>query len=251
MKTLRQVSPNKGVETEYRKRLNKLIDAMNKSVLYWILADYGNRTAKDMAKAIQKRIKQWKKVFGNKADDMALWFVDSMKRHTLYGFKRALNEKNLNPNIRIPQNISNAIQLENASLIRSIPEKYFESIGVVAMMSVLYNWEKDKLEENIIKKYEIAKRRVKIIASDQTKKTNALMKLAICNDLDIEYGKWVYTYRSEQPRESHVRMNGRIFDLRKGCYDEKEGRFIFPSELYNCKCDFRPVIEEPGEDLRN
>ena len=67
MKTLKPVLANKGVEKDYKKKLDKLVDSMSASVMYWVLADYKNRTPVQMATAIQKRIKQWKKVFGEKS----------------------------------------------------------------------------------------------------------------------------------------------------------------------------------------
>lgn len=248
MKILGQVKANKGVEEEYKKRLKKLIDAMNKSVLYWILADYGNRTAQEMARAIQKRIKQWNKVFGDKASDMALWFANKVKKHTETGFKMSLGEQGLPTKLAVPKDVFTAVKIENEDLIKSIPEKYFIGISTVAMMALLYNWDKEQLKEEIEKRYSITERRAKTIASDQTHKSNIVFKRAICEELGITKAKWVYTYRSETPRESHVGADGQIFDLDKGCLID--GEYIYPAEKINCKCDFRAVIPELGDDVR-
>lgn len=248
MKILRQVKKNKGIEVEYRKRLDKLIDAMDKSVMYWILVDFGNRTAREMAIAIQKRIRQWNDVFGDKAEDMALWFAKSAKKHAEIGFRMALGEQGIDKQPKVSFDVFNAVKIENEDLIKSIPEKYFTGIETVAMLALLYGWDKEELKENIEKRHGITLRRAKTIASDQTNKANAIFKMDICENLGIDKAIWVYTYRSEQPRTSHVQADGKVFDIHEGCLID--GEYVFPGELINCKCDFRPLIMEVGDDVR-
>ena len=250
MKELRRVYPNKGVEAEYRKKLGKLVDGMSKSVMYWLLADWGGRTTREMGIILRKRIKQWDKVFGKEAEKIALWFVKSVKRHTEFGMKSAFREAGLKLKDDVPKNIENGVRIENTSLIKSIPEKYFTGIETLAMMALLYGWDKKVLADEIQKRYGITIRRTKIIASDQTHKTTELFKRAICLENDIWLGKWVYTWRSEKPRESHVEMDGAIFDLRKGCYNREDDEYIYAGQKINCKCDFKPIIPEFADDLR-
>lgn len=247
MKILGQIKKNKGIEVEYRKRLDKLIDAMDKSVMYWILADFGNRTAKEMALAIRKRVKQWDKVFGDKAGDIALWFAKTAKKHTETGFRMALGELGIDRSPKVDSDTFNAVKIENEDLIKSIPEKYFTGIETVAMLSLLYNWDKNRLKEELEKRHGIVERRAKTIASDQTHKSNIVFKRAICEALGISKAKWIYTYRSETPRESHVAADGKVFDLDTGCLID--GEYIYPGEKINCKCDFRAIIPEVGEDV--
>jgi len=146
----------------------------------------------------------------------------------------------------IPNNVVNAVELENEDLIKSIPEKYFLGISTVAMMAIMYDWSADMLQKEIEKRHGITWRRIRTIARDQTHKTTELYKKAICDNLGIKYAKWVYTYRSETSRESHVAADGRLFDISKGCLID--GEYIFPGELINCACSFAPVIEEPGDE---
>ena len=46
-------------------------------------------------------------------------------------------------------------------------------------------------------------------------------------------------------------MNGALFDLSKGCYDYYDNEYIFPAQKINCKCDFKPVIFEMGDDIES
>ena len=176
MKELRRVYPNKGVEAEYRSKLKKLVDGMSKSVLYWLLADWGGRTAREMAIILRKRIKQWDKVFGKEAEKISLWFVKSIKKHTEFGMKSAFRDAGIKLKEDVPKNVERGVEIENTALIKSIPEKYFTGIETVAMMALLYGWSKDILADEINKRYRITIRRTKLIASDQTHKTTELFK---------------------------------------------------------------------------
>lgn len=247
MKTLKPVFANKGVEKDYKRKLDKLVDAMSASVMYWILADYENRSATEMAFAIQKRVKQWKKVFGEKADEMALWFAQKLKKHAEVGMNNSFKSAGLKMRKGISKNVQKAVEIENSSLIESIPEKYFTGVETVAMLALLYGWSKDEFKESLEKRYEVCKRRVKTIARDQTHKTNYIFTSDLCKENGIRYAKWVYTYRSEVPRESHIQADGQVFDIDKGCLID--GEFIFPAQKINCQCSFRPVVEELGDDM--
>ena len=136
MKRIRQVLANKGVEAEYRKKMENLIDAMNKSVLYWLLIDVSSKTPAQVAKQLQKRIKQWKKVFGSHSDKVAMWFVNSMKKHTEYGMKRAFLESGYNVVPKVKKDVEQAVRIENSGLLNSIPDKYFDGIEVVQVKNL-------------------------------------------------------------------------------------------------------------------
>ena len=104
-----------------------------------------------------------------------------------------------------------------------------------------------KTIKELKKRYDICQRRVKNIASDQTHKTTELFKRAICSNEGVRLGKWVYTWRSETPRENHIMMDGLVFDLDKGALTPEGDEFIFPAQKINCKCEFRPVLPEFGD----
>lgn len=248
MKELKQVPVNKGVEKEYKRKLDKLVQAMSASVMYWVLADYGGRSAYEMAVAIRKRVKQWDKIFGKEAQKIALWFVNNVKKHTEVGMNNAFASAGYKMRKKTPADLMNAIEYENIELIKSVPEKYFIGIKEVALLSLMYGWSKDKLNEELVKRKGIVERRVKNIASDQTYKTTRLIKQAICVANGIRYAKWKYTWQAEKPREYHVMADGAIFDIDKGCLIE--GEFIYPSEKINCHCDFNPVIADYDDDMR-
>lgn len=249
MKELKRVPPNKGIEKEYKRKLDKLVKAMSASVMYWVLADFGNRSAWEMANAIRKRVKQWDKIFGDKAEQIALWFVKSVRKQTETGMDLAFKDAGYKMKRQTPEEVIKAVAYENIELIKSVPEKYFIGIKEVALLSLMYGWSKDKLSQELEKRNGIVLRRVKNIASDQTHKTTELIKRGISLNNGIRYAKWVYTWRSETPRENHIMMDGLVYDMEKGALTPEGDEIIFPGQKINCKCDFRPVIPEYGDNL--
>ena len=249
MKELKQVPANKGVEKEYKRKLDKLVKAMAGSVLYWVLADYGGRTSYEMAVAIRKRVKQWDKVFGEQSQKLALWFVNSVKKHTEIGMKNAFSSAGYKMKYGTPDKVMKAVEYENVELIKSIPQKYFISVKELAFLSLMYGWSREKLIEELDKRTDITLRRVKNIASDQNHKVTNLIKMGLCQSNGIVYAKWKYTWRSETPRENHIQMDGELFDVKRGCIEYGTGDLIFPAQKINCKCSFNPVIAELGDDI--
>lgn len=247
---LKRVYTNKGIEAKYRRKLDKLADAMSKSVMYWVLADFGNRTAVEMAKAIQKRVKQWKKIFGQESERIAIWFATALKKQVEADMRGSFRGAGLKLREDVPQNIFKAIRNENNDLITSIPEKYFTGIETVAMLALLYGWSKDRFNNELVKRYGIMSRRVKNISADQTHKTTEIFKRAICLENGIRNAIWVYTWRSETPRENHIQMDGKLFDISRGCVEDGTGELVFPGMRPNCKCSFIPIVEECGDDIR-
>lgn len=248
MKVLKRVPPNLGVQKEYKRKLDKLVSAMSKSVMYWTLAEYGKRTPREMADAIQKRIKQWKKVFGKEADKIALWFVNSVRKHTEDGMSKAFKDAGVKMHYGVSKQTRQAIEIENVDLIESVPDKYFTGIETIAMLSILYGWNQTHLTNELIKRYNITMRRVKNISLDQTHKATELFKKDICRNEGINEAIWVYTFRSETPRINHIMMDGQRFDLDKGALTPEGDEFIMPGQKINCKCDFRPIIKEFGDE---
>lgn len=243
MRELKRVPPNKGIEKEYKRKLNKLVQAMSASVMYWVLADFGNRTANEMANAIRKRVRQWDKIFGKDAERIAQWFVKSVQKQTETGMSQAFNDvgRKMKPT---PMHVVKAIEMENVELIKSIPQKYFIGIREVALLSLMYGWTKEKLNEELVKRKGIVERRIKNIASDQTHKTTELIKVALCENNKIRYARWKYTYRSETPRISHIEVDGAIFDISKGCLID--GEYWLPAEAINCYHKDTEIMTKDG-----
>lgn len=60
--------------------------------------------------------------------------------------------------------------------------------------------------------------------------------------LGVTRGIWIHTSAGKTYRETHVKMDGKEFDLSKGLYDSAVGDYVFPGSLPNCRCTYRPVL---------
>src|SRR5258708_1301568 len=77
---LRPVHPNAGIEAEFQRKLQAIIDEMHKSVAFWLRASY-RRHEPEMAHdeipasalrgAIRKLVQRWQKRFDEMAPDLA------------------------------------------------------------------------------------------------------------------------------------------------------------------------------------
>lgn len=137
---------------------------------------------------------------------------------------------------------------ENVSLIKSIPSQYFKDVTGAVMRSItsgegLY----DLLPQ--IQKYEgITARRAELIAYDQTRKAYSSVNAAKLDRLGVKKFEWLHTGGSREPRESHMKMDGRIFTFANLQAEQealgipKEDRGL-PGYPVNCRCRINGVID--------
>ncbi len=184
MKQIRTIYANKGDEEKYRKRMQALIDAMNASALYWLLSGLNQKTPSQMQKELEKRIRQWKRVFSKNAGIISKRFVLNTKKYIEANMRLAFAEKGISVCPRIPKNTIKAFEFENENLIKSIPEKYFSQVSTLAVLALLYGWDKAFLTNKIEIQHNRAIKRARLIADDQSHKLTEVFKLAICR------GRW-------------------------------------------------------------
>ena len=151
---------------------------------------------------------------------------------------------------------------ENVTLIKSLCDKFFEQITGSVVRSVQNGINIKQLTEEIFRYGEMTKKRARLIALDQTRKTYMAISRQNLKDAGFNKVMWRHSGGGE-PRPYHIRkwdgvsgkedghpngLNGFIFDLNnppviehayvtktsKGTYrGERRG---LPAELPNCKC---------------
>lgn len=254
--TLRAIHPNAGVEAWYRRQLDNQVREMQKSVVYWLTANYkasGAAVAMDaspavfMRDAMRKLAKRWEKSFDDIAQKLADRFATDAMKNTDVSLGSALKDAGFTVEFKMTSQMNNALQAtisENVGLIRSIPEKYFAEVEGMVMRSVARGRDLGYLTEELQKRYGITRRRAAFIALDQNNKATSVMQIARQRSLGIEEAEWAHSGAGKEPRHSHV-VAGRKkqrFRLEKGCYID--GEWIFPGQKPRCKCTHRVVI--PG-----
>jgi len=255
-KTLRAVSPNFAIELRYRGQLRKLIDAMNASVLFWIGRAFAANEpaiaqdalpASELQKEMRRLRQRWKRKVDASAPELAKWFAESVDTRSTAALKKILRDGGFTVQFamtRAQRDIIKATINANVSLIKSIPEKYLGQVEGMVMRSVQRGGDLATLTKDIRRQYGVTQRRAELIARDQNIKATSAMNKARRVELGLFEAIWMHSHAGKKPRPTHVAMNGKKFDIRKGMYDSHEKRYVQPGELINCRCKSKPVI--PG-----
>lgn len=174
-KLLRPVYANAGVEAAYREKLERLIDEMQRSTVWWLRAVYRKnetRITQDampgtsggttetpsetpsnwLAWVLRRLQAYWQRRWRKSAERIARDFVGSAQRHTLsaYGaaFKAAGMTVKMDPG-RVMNDTVQALIAENVSLIKSIPQQYFDEVTGLVQRSVSMGRDVAFLEEEL------------------------------------------------------------------------------------------------------
>lgn len=253
---LRPVHPNAGLEAEYRRKLTALIDEMGRSLTYWLSAAYrGNSPeiaedelpAETMRRAIRRLARRWQANFNDLADDLAAHFAQSAGERSDASLKAALKKGGFTVEFkmtRAQRDVLNAAVHENVALIRSIPQQHLAQVEGIVMRSVSTGRDLGQLADDLQAQLGVTKKRAALIARDQNNKVTAALSRARQVEMGLTEAVWVHSHAGKKPRKSHLAMNGKRYDIRKGMWDPDEQMHILPGQLINCRCIGKALI--PG-----
>lgn len=249
---LKPIFPNAGIEAAYAKRLIRLIDAMHKSVDYWVGANYrvqSDRLANDASPANELRdmlrhlSKRWIKIFDEMAEQAASNFVTSAADQVDMNFANQFRQRDFRVNFKLTAEARNALQAvigDNVALIRSIPREYMADIEGFVMRSIAVGGDRLTLSKQLRERYGMTKKRASLIATDQNSKANTVIIRVRQEELGIVEAEWMHSHAGREPRHSHVQFDGKRYDVRKGAYID--GEWIYPGQKINCRCASLSVI---------
>jgi SPP1 gp7 family putative phage head morphogenesis protein len=254
-RTLRPVRPNAGTEAAYRARLLRSVAAMARSVEYWLASAYRNnqpRVAQDatpadlLQRVVRQLRRQWTEHFDQMADDLAAHFAQAAETRSTAALKKILKDAGWSVKFKMTsaqRDVVDAIIHENVSLIKSIPAHYLDQVEGLVMRSVSQGRDLGALTQQLQKQHGVTRRRAQLIARDQNNKAFAMLNRARQRELGITRAEWQHSSAGKHPRPSHVKMDGKTYDVKKGMWDPTEKKYVLPGELINCRCFSRPVIE--------
>ncbi|WP_229183981.1 minor capsid protein [Bradyrhizobium oropedii] len=254
-KTLRPVHANAGIQARYRERLLAIIDEMNNSVRFWLKAAYRQNTpvmaqdrnpAEELRIAVEELAKRWQRNFDNLAPRLAEYFAQAVHLRSDAALRATLRKSGFTVKFKMTpamRDVMDATITEQVSLIKSIPERYFTQVQGIVMRSVQTGRDLGQVTKDLQEQFGVTRRRAETIARDQNNKATTAMTNARQQSLGITEGDWVHSGAGKHPRPTHVAMNGKRFDLKKGMYDSAVGRWIMPGVEPNCRCFWRPVIK--------
>lgn len=260
---LRPFHPNAGIEAEYRKKLQRLIEEMGRSIYRYVRAAYradpprmvraiamaeDAAPAKELNAAVSQMAARWQTKFDEAAPKLARWFATSVDRRSGAALRSILKdggftvEFKLTPTVR---DVTEAAVAENVQLIRSIPQQYLGQVQGVVLRSVSAGRDLAGLTKDLQKQFGVNYRRAAFIARDQNNKATSALQKARQLELGISEGVWLHSHGGREPRPTHVKNSGKKFNIAEGWFDPdpKVRRKIMPGELINCRCVWKPVIE--------
>lgn len=253
---LRATRPNLGVAVDYQRRLDKLIDAMNKSLTYWLAAAYRANEphalmAQDASPAVALRrvmarlSRRWLRTFDEGSLELAKLFANGAANVSDTVLKSTLKKAGMAIPFKQTAAMNDAYQAvigEQVGLIKSIASRHLSEVEGLVMRSVQTGRDLGQLQQDLLERYDITKKRAALIARDQNNKATAVMEKARRTSIGITQAMWMHSAGGKEPRKSHVAANGKIYDVAQGCLID--GKYIMPGEEINCRCVSRAVI--PG-----
>jgi uncharacterized protein with gpF-like domain len=269
---LKPVLPNAGIQTLYRKKLDRLIYDMHKSILYWLSAEYKKQLPQfandaDPSNELQKVLNtlsvQWFANFDAGAQKIADWFCQSNKNYVDGTLAAILKDVGIAVDFKMSKTMRtayNASRNEQINLIKSIAQQHLSYVEGAVMRSVSTGRDLETLVNEIGSLVDLERirmgrklgesnrsylartqRRAALIARDQNNKANSIMNRARQNELGITQAIWRHSHAGKEPRPEHVAANGKKYDLDKGMF--LEGKWTFPSMEINCRCVSQPIIK--------
>jgi len=265
IKTLRAISSNPGIRAAWQRNLDEMIRDMHKDVFQAVLEEFDAvewRMARDgawrspsarLADRIERLLRKWGRRFRAKSTDIAAQYMQKVWKQVRLGRKNELAQLGLvvkvNPS-RFTSELYQALLAENVSLIQSIPAQYIGNVERDVQRAISAGGDRHMLAKSLRKNYGVTENRARLIARDQTAKATQALAESTDRDLGFTEGVWVHVPGRKSSRPTHVAMNGKRFELKKGLYDRnangpnKAGAWVKPGQLVCCMCTYRPVIPE-------
>ena len=260
------VKPNPAIEEAYRRKLLRLIDEMEKSILYHLGAAYKRNEPEVMSlaedelaedalpadalrAALRKFTRRWTKRFNDMAEDLAAYFAKSVRDRSDTALKLILKKGGITVDFRMTRAIQDVMKAqiaENVALIRSIPAQHFTQIEGMVMRSVQAGRDLESLTKDLRHQFGVTKRRAELIARDQNNKATTIVQKVRYQELGIREAVWMHSHAGKEPRPTHVANDGKRFNVDTGWFDPHERKHIMPGVLINCRCTMRPIL--PGFD---
>lgn len=257
-KYARPTFPNAGVEAWYRTQLQTIVNEMAQDMLdtvrrAWRDAGLAQDARKRPTPAVllDRALSKWGGLWVHRlnttATKLATNFAQRNKRATEQSMKAALADAGFTVRFtadKLTRNAVDAVIAENVGLIKSIPERYLTDVQVEVMQNVMTGSDLNALANGLVEKYGIAHRRAAFIAKDQNHKAKAAIERARRLDAGITRAKWKHSHAGKDPRPTHVAMDGELYDISTGMFDEAVNHNVWPGTEPHCRCTDEPQI--PG-----
>lgn len=235
-----------GVAEKYQRDLDKLAARMVKEYRRELLSTWRG-VAMDASLASQARIalnklrRRFQALFNQEAPGITENILGRIDKHSKATLEQSLKKLSGGVTLKVaalPGSLADALKAstaENVALIRSIPQQFHLEIEGAVMRSIQPGGRGLEEVTEQISKYEgVTKRRVRIIAQDQTRKITTAINAERAKSAGITKFKWLHSSGSADPRQSHVAANGNVYDYDKPPAIGDNGEPVLPGQAINC-----------------
>ena len=250
--TLPPIHPNLGIERWYKRELMKVINEMRTEVNTLIMDNYkaqSNTVAMDgfsdwLGHSMDYLMDKWNNRLNALSQTVAELFVTKSVHNYDKQLKKHLRKAGFTVKLQMSPYTEEMLKAslgENVGLIKSIGVQYLGKVEQSVWASVKGGFDLGTLAKELQHAYHVTENRAKLIARDQGAKANAVIEMARRKELGITHAVWMHSGGGREPRPSHVRANGKTFEIDKGLYLDSE--WVLPSTAINCRCTSRSVID--------
>lgn len=256
------IKPSQAIGIEYARNINKLYKKMWQNILKNIIINYDNNILNNKNiitkydKIFNDLFTKWVNIFEIQSEKLATNFIDYIDKHNKLQIKSHLNNlenknnfNNLLNNLNINFSKENKIALnkkklliENQiNLITQIPKDLQPKVQSIVLKGITNGRDIKYVEQELQQIPNITLKRAKRIAKNQLNYATEVINRQRQIDLGFTKAKWNHSKISKEPRLSHKKADGVIYEVEKGCYIDNE--YIQPAEKYGCNCFSTMVIE--------
>ncbi len=269
---LAAIRPNAGITIQFQQKLDKLIDEMHRSLLYWLSAAYranepstlksgavkpdsgavvaqlaNDASSASILNTIMARLtKRWTQKFNEAAKPMADYYAQASKDRTDASLRAALKKAGLTVEFKVTPEIQDIITASvnnNVQSIKSIPSEHLNDVAQIVQRCVQEGRNLGGLQAELIERYGITKRRASLIASMSNNQASAMIERQRAQELGIEEAQWVHSNAGRHPRHEHVDWHGKMFNMHEGMWSNVSGKYVWPGTDYNCRCTKRMMMK--------
>ena len=271
-KALRALESNRGLAIAAGKRIRAIVNQFEKAYkreALKIAAKYCKNEVQDAAIsvvpseleiALAALAAKQSMGLGSNAKQVSRWYCRQLLRNISADQKRALKKAGIStawlkqkwtvqivrgqyvaPSVaaKIPEQVE-----ANAALITKLCERSAQKVQNAIAEGISKGYNLSRLTEKINGLENMDEARAARVALDQSCKLNQFIQVENSKALGVKEGIWVHVPGQYESRASHMKMNGKKFDLEKGMYDPDVEDYVQPGELPYCRCCFKAIL--PG-----
>ena len=136
-----------------------------------------------------------------------------------------------------------AATAQNVSLIKSIPQKYFDEVEKLTVSSLAAGRRHEEIAKDIEERFDVAKSSAKLVARDQTLSFYGEVNKARQEALGVERYIW-RTVNDERVRSVHAEFDGNVYSWDDPPGDGSPQEGTHPATAINCRCYAEPVLDD-------